>query len=39
MTEKNSILCPNCRKTNVVDLYRRMAPWIKKQGALGQSKK
>jgi len=24
-------LCPNCRKTNVVDLYRRMAPWISKQ--------
>jgi ferredoxin len=24
-------LCQNCRKTNVVDLYRRMAPWISKQ--------
>jgi ferredoxin len=24
-------LCQNCRKTNVVDLYRRMAPWIGKQ--------
>lgn len=32
-------LCPNCRKTNVVELYRRMAPWIKKQGAPAQSKK
>jgi len=24
-------LCQICRKTNVVDLYRRMAPWISKQ--------
>jgi hypothetical protein len=32
-------LCPNCRKTNVVELYRRMAPWIKRQGAPDQSKK
>jgi len=30
-------LCPNCRKTNVVDLYRRMAPWIKKQSTPPQS--
>jgi len=32
-------LCPNCRKTNVVDLYRRMAPWIKKQGTPSKSDK
>jgi hypothetical protein len=24
-------LCQNCRKTNVVDLYRRMTPWVRKQ--------
>ncbi len=29
-------LCPNCRKTNVVDLYRRMTPWIKKQPVTSQ---
>jgi len=29
-------LCPNCRKTHVVDLYRRMAPWIKKQSMTSQ---
>lgn len=29
-------LCPNCRKTNVVDLYRRMTPWIKKQTMTSQ---
>jgi Pyruvate/2-oxoacid:ferredoxin oxidoreductase delta subunit len=32
-------LCPNCRKTNVVDLYRRMTPWIKKRSAISQSAK
>jgi ferredoxin len=30
-------LCPNCRKTNVVDLYRRMAPWIKTQSTPSRS--
>ncbi len=24
-------ICPNCRKTDRVDLYRRIAPWVKKQ--------
>jgi hypothetical protein len=32
-------LCPNCRKANVVDLYRRMAPWIKRQGSASQREK
>jgi ferredoxin len=32
-------LCPNCRNTNVMDLYRRMTPWIKGQGLPSQSKK
>jgi len=32
-------LCPNCRKTNVVDLYRRMAPFIKKRSAATSSAK
>lgn len=31
--------CPNCRKTNLVDLYRRIAPWIKKQSATSQNAK
>lgn len=30
-------LCESCRKTNVADLYRRMAPWIKKQAGPAQS--
>jgi NAD-dependent dihydropyrimidine dehydrogenase PreA subunit len=33
------LLCPNCRKSNVVDLYRRMTPWIKKQSMTSQSAK
>lgn len=31
--------CPNCRKTNVVDLYRRMSPWIKPQSAAAKTGK
>jgi hypothetical protein len=38
-TEDYLHLCPNCRRTNVVDLYRRMAPWIRKQSAPAQSTK
>jgi formate hydrogenlyase subunit 6/NADH:ubiquinone oxidoreductase subunit I len=26
-------LCPNCRKARVVDLYRRLTPWIKQPSA------
>ena len=29
--------CPNCRKTNVVDLYRRMSPWIKPQSVASKT--
>ena len=32
-------LCPNCRRTNVVDLYRRMAPWIKSGSVTSQGAK
>jgi ferredoxin len=32
-------LCQNCRKTNVVDLYRRLAPWVKAQGVSSRSGK
>jgi len=32
-------LCPNCRKTNVADLYRRMAPWVKKGSAVTSNAK
>jgi ferredoxin len=31
--------CPNCRKTSVVNLYRRMTPWIKKRSVASQSAK
>jgi len=31
--------CPNCRKTNVVDLYRRMSPWIKPQSVASKPAK
>jgi ferredoxin len=35
-TEDYLNLCQNCRKRNMVDLYRRMAPWTtKKQSASG----
>jgi formate hydrogenlyase subunit 6/NADH:ubiquinone oxidoreductase subunit I len=30
-------LCPNCRKSNVVSLYRRMTPWIRKRSVASQS--
>jgi len=38
-TDEYLHLCPNCRQINVVDVNRRMAPWIKKPGAPTQSTK